>query len=418
MPLRTGVDSLKSVEILHVDTVKSQDIYATFSPRQKSDAAEFLLNLFTAACKKFKGTVRKWEGDGGFAFFHSSRQCGHSVLAAEYFLNQLVYVNAQTAKMAGVSDFKRNVRVKAHRGEIFIRNNSGLDSADPKDFDAFLKDKEKLAPYPNNLFITKQLYEKLDTNEKNKFEYFKDVAAGLLRTSIYRLRKIPREKVANVLAKGYELKRIREEDWNYINKVIWMHKANIAARNTITKGLIEKVHRDRAMITSSDLIELTLKALYHYLSVSTEEVQYRLSFWIPDIESENYLKMYPSRFPVLKGDKVDYRAVCLDDRIYKVCQSYIELKPIATPSVQAAYKEGSWMFFDGSQKRNKRRLASALQLPVYSLLGADKIGKGVLSLDSNMPDTFHNEEIEDWQEDLVHYLVNLALAVELMRKGH
>lgn len=416
------MDSLKCVEILHIDTVRSEELYSDFSPRQKSDAQEFLLNSFVAACKKFKGNVRDWAGDGGFAFFNSSKQCGNSVLSAEYFLNQLVYINAQTAKMANVSNFKRNVRITVHRGEIHIRNNSGLDSADPKDFDAFLKNEKKFAPYPNNLFITKELYGKLDTSEKNKFEHFKDITVRLLKTSIYRLKKIPREKVINVLAKGNELKSIRQEDWDYINKVIRMHKLNISARNTITRGLIENVHfgmkSNKRLITSSDLIELTLKALYHYLTVSTEEIQYRLSFWIPDFKNKNNLKMYPFRFPPIRGEKIDYRVVCLNDKVYKVCQAYNELRPIATPSVQAAYKEGSWAFFDGSQKREKRNMASALQLPVYSLLGIEKVGKGVLSLDSNMPDTFLNEEIEDWQEDLVHYLVNLALSIELLDKEH
>lgn len=416
------MDSLKSVEILHIDTARSEELYAAFSPRQKSDSQEFLLNLFAAACKKYKGVVRNWAGDGGFAFFNSSRQCGNSVLAAEYFLNQLVYVNAQTAKMANVQNFKRNVRITSHRGEIYVRNNSGLDSADPKDFDAFLKNEKKLAQYPNNLFITKELYNKLDIKEKNKFEHFKDIGLRLLKTSIYRLKKIPREKVINVLTKGNELRSIRQEDWNYINKVIRIHKLNIAARNTITTGLIQTINSSRKankkLIKSSDLIQLTLKALYHYLTVSSEDILYRVSFWIPDFNNRNNLKMYPFRFPPIQGEKIDYRVACLNDKKYKVCQAYSELRPIATPSVQAAYKEGSWIFFDNSQKKEKRKMASALQLPVYSLLGDTKVGKGVLSLDSSMPDTFLNEEIEDWQEDLVHYLVNLALSIELMEKGH
>jgi hypothetical protein len=222
------------------------------------------------------------------------------------------------------------------------------------------------------------------------------------------------------LAKGNELSSIRPEDWNYINKVIKMHKLNIAARNTITTGLIQKVNSstksNKKIIISSDLIKLTLKALYHYIAVSSEEIQYRVSLWIPDSKKNNNLKMYPFRFPQIKGEKINYRVVCLNDKKYKVCQAYDELRPIATPSVHAAYKEGSWVFFDDSQKRKNRSMASALQLPIYSLLGKKKIVKGVISLDSTMPDTFLNEEIEDWQEDLVHYLVNLALSIELMEK--
>jgi len=277
------------------------------------------LNSFAEACKRYKGTVRDWAGDGGFAFFNSSRQCGLSVQAAEYFLNQLVYVNAQTAKMASLSNFKRSVRLTAHRGEVYIRNNSGLDSADPKDFDSFLKNEKKLAPHPNNLFITKELYNRLDIKDKSKFEYFKDIGLRLLKTSIYRLKKIPREKVANVLAKGNELKSIRPEDWNYINEVILMHKLNIAARNTITTGLIQKVHSssrsNKKLIASSDLIELTLKALYHYLTVSSQDIQYRVSFWIPDLKNRKYLKMYPFRFPPITGEKGNFRVACLNDKI-------------------------------------------------------------------------------------------------------
>lgn len=42
-----------------------------------------------------------------------------------------------------------------------------------------------------------------------------------------------------------------------------------------------------------------------------------------------------------------------------------------------------------------------------------KIPVGVLTLDSDKPDMFLGEEVGMWQDDLVGFLVNLALAERL-----
>jgi hypothetical protein len=70
--------------------------------------------------------------------------------------------------------------------------------------------------------------------------------------------------------------------------------------------------------------------------------------------------------------------------------------------------------FDREQRAQRRDLASALQIPVYYWDESHaKVAVGVLSLDSDKPDMFLDEEVTLWQDDLVGFLVNIALAERL-----
>ena len=78
----------------------------------------------------------------------------------------------------------------------------------------------------------------------------------------------------------------------------------------------------------------------------------------------------------------------------------------------------TWFDFDKKQTLDRRSLSSALQLPVYCVrTDQTKDMKGVLCLDSDQPDTFLSAEVELWLDELVGFLVNLALAEKLRECG-
>jgi hypothetical protein len=416
---------LRGVEILHVDTAGSRALYKGISPQEKAQAQKLLKGLFQEVCQQYKGMLSQWAGDGGFGLFLSCKEIGNSARAAEAFLKHLPVVNAQTASALELgSPFLRSVRIKAHRGEVYLTRDPGLDSAAPKDFDDFLKNEKRFAPEEDEFFVTDEVHNVLPARQKRQFEFWCKVQAGSIRTSLYRMKRVPVECSEDIIGHGDRLKEIKQSDWNYLRTQIFAHRANVAARNIITKGLIDAVRRRKqqrkgSAIRASDLLQLTLNALYNYLRVSYPKCRIRVSYWRPVTKrGRPHLQMVDFRYPKDEATDPRHRVLPLSQTEYKACQAFNMVEPVATASVPAARRAGQWKDIYDGQACQKRGLASALQLPVYCVRDeGSKEAKGLLSLDSDKPDMFLPEEINLWRDDMVGFLANLALAEELRECG-
>lgn len=416
---RTAKGQLKMVEILHVDTAGSRDLFKELklSAPEKASCQKLMNESFVNICRKHKGYVQKWDGDGGFAFFFSDVEQGLAVKAGEDFLCHLPTLNVQTAIIIHANEFPRSIRIKAHRGEVFVTNNSSINSAEPRAFDDFLKYEKKLAPKEDDFFITKDLYEALPSISKKRFgEYQKSLSAGSIKTTLYLMKRKPVERTDNIFTRGDELKSITQDDWKYLRNHMVAQKVNIASRNSITMGLARIIQerntsiRTGSFICSQHIFELTLRGLYNYLRAIDKHHEFSICYWLTHEENgQKYLKMLDFRYPQAASTS-SIRKVSISDNDYKVCKAFNNIEPVVTPSVKLAYNVGNWKYFDKPQKKRKRDLQSAIQFPVYVRSGKAMIPKGVLSVDTNKPNFFLEEEIPLLKEELVHYLVNLSLA--------
>ena len=358
--------------ILHIDTASSRELYKDVSPVEKSRCAKFLKEYFEGICRKYRGTPSKWEGDGGFALFpfNTAEQIKNVFEASKSIVEGLPQLNAQTAKYLNWESFPRQVRLKAHKGEVVLTNHRGLDSADPKDFDDFLKHEKKFAPRNDELFVTHELHHHLSESEKKRFRLFKQrVKGGSLCTDLYRLCRAPVEKAEDILRRGDEVSAIRQSDWKYLRNQITAHFANIAARNQITKNLISylsSLSGKRRGINSGVIFDSTLDALYSYTHIIFPNCRIRISYWRA-VQKNNHtvLKMVSYRYPDGESTNPTKRVVSIEDRRYKVCECFLKKEPVVTPCVTEARLEKSWHDFGPQQVSEKRALDSALQIPVY-----------------------------------------------------
>jgi hypothetical protein len=418
---------LLPVEVLHIDTADSRRLFKESGANEfdKGDGLKLLKNDFAACCRRHGGVVRHWAGDGGFAFFLSTHNVGRSVAAAEAFIENIPHLNAATAIRLGAQSFGWEFRICAHRGEVLLSASVGIESADPENLDDFLKYAKRFAPVTDEFFITQHLYAAVAARVKKRFELFKaTVTAGDLHCGLYRLKRAPVAHADDILKHGDEVSEISPQEWSYLRATIRADRENVAARNLITKGLIQSIDSPPARRTEADicekrLLQLTVTALYNYLHAAFRKNKFSVCYWrLSEVAGKTYLKKAFCRYAegVLPGDRG--RRVRVDRQEFQICRAYQTRTPIATASVVGARLAGAWIDFDGGQKRSKRGLVSALQVPVYYVdAGNDRHCVGVLSLDSNRPDTFMPEELVHWQDDLVGFLVNIALA-ERMREVH
>lgn len=406
------------IEILFIDTAGSRKLYqsAKLNSAEKAKAQGLLKEQFREACAKHDGEIRAWNGDGGFAFFSSriESEFGGAVEAAKDFLKSIPHLDAQTALAFDVPEFTRSVRITAHRGEIFIPGDASLDSANPENFDDFIKGEKKFAPENDELFITSQLYSALSANIKRGFQYHEKVKFGSLSTDIYRLKKTPIKKTHDIFKLGDELSKITQAEWNYLKGQIIAHSRNVAARNEITKGLIRRVWQTRK-ISNEDILELTLDSLHAYLCLTFQKYKFRITYWRYSKEKngDEFLTIAGHRYPKEENISSPSRKVSIKDQQYQVCRAFRNKEALATPSVVSARntKPKLWFDFYNGQANKKRHLASAMQIPVYHRNEAnEKIMHGVLCLDSDKMDTFLQEEIPLWTEELIGYLANISLS--------
>lgn len=419
LPLQDG---LQIVAIIHIDTANSRELYKNISPLEKSRCAKLLKEFFEGIVKKRRGTLSKWDGDGGFALFPftNAKQIANVFEAGKTIVEELPHVNAQTAIILNRESFPRHVRLKAHKGEVFLAKNRGLDSADPQHFDDLLKHEKNFAPRNDEFFVTAELHHHFSETEKGCFQLFKkNVEGGSLRTNVFRLRREPYPKVEDILRRGDTISQITQTEWIYLRDQITQHFKNVAARNQITKNLIlhlsSPVRRKQRFISPEILLESTLDALYSYTHVIFPDCRIRISYWRAVLKAgRTVLKMVSYRYPNHEKTSLAKRLVAIDDERYKVSECFRKKEPVVTPCVNEARLQRLWHDFEPRQKTERRALDSALQIPVYcELSDGSKEMKGVVSLDADKPDMFLPDEVPLWRDALVGFFANLALAEKL-----
>ena len=417
---------LLATEILHIDTVGSQDFFSRLDTNQseKCECQRLLHDLFSQCCQKYNGNVAGWAGDGGHALFDARLSSGSSIRAAKEFIVGLNVLSQQTATILGrrvTSDLaRRSFRIKAHFGLVRFGECHETDSASPDVLDGFLKYEKSFAPLPDELFITKELRAILGAAEKEMFALFKEnVEFGEgTKTSLYRLQWRATNHARSIFEHGLGPQDVTDSEWQYLRTHILTQRMNVVARNSITTNLVKAVSSDMQSghLNGAILLKLTLQALYNYLRAVYPYYSFGISVWRP-LPPENRelekVACYPPR-------ECSERRVRLDDVRYLVVRAFNSCGSIVTPSVGEARLTGDWVDFDQSQTESTRGLHSAIQMPIYrtTVQYGDYLEKeslAVLSVESDKPDFFQREEADMWADEFVGYLANLALAETLHR---
>ncbi len=419
MPLREGS---QIVEILHLDGEASRDFYERVHANdyQKSQCQKLVRDLFIECCNAAGGHVASnWAGDGGYALFPASDGHSGAIKAAAEFLSSLDVLAQQTAtalsRGAESDGLARRFRIKAHRGEVYVSPDDGLVSGRPDQFDDFLKFEKNFAPVPNELFVTEQFHARLQGSEKDSFGvHLQEVNGGALRCKLYRLKATPREHARNLLIEN-DPEQIKPKEWRFLKAQLLSHRKNVAARNSITKGLIALLSSPEAggQLDPERLIQLTIRALHSYLRSVYPEHQFSVSVWLPfDEGSGTFLRKEYAMYP--EGAVASQRSVAITELGWKVVQAYRQNQVVVTSDVHDARNRGEWTDLAPLRSNGDRNLNSALQIPIYRSIRSESGNAtevlGVLSLDSDKPDMFLKEELDLWLEDLVGFLVNFALA--------
>ncbi|HEY5238493.1 MAG TPA: hypothetical protein VIJ62_08950 [Rhizomicrobium sp.] len=417
----TPEEGLQAVEVLHIDTMDSYKFFVRLgvNSAEKCDCQKLLENIFSECVQKYGGWVAtNWQGDGGHAFFPARLQSGNSVKAAKEFISKLPILARQTTAIVGHQGSEpgistRRFRVKAHFANVYLAGgDSRFDAAPAAEFDAFIKFEKQLAPVPDELFITDQLKDQLGSSAKQQFkEYRKKQAYGALQTAVHHLTAQPIEHARKIL----DVQRpqdLTDSEWHYLRTQIAAQKLNVAARNSITAGLIDFVSdpKNNGQITHDIVRRLTLTALYDYLRVVYPLHEFHLTVWNSiEIDGQIYLSNVAS-YP--DSAVTHERRVKANDMRYQVVRTFQTCNPSVTKCVSEARIDGSWIDFDDAQADHSRGLNSALEIPIY--MRVNRTGKkeplGVLSLDSDKPDLFVREELDLLTDDLIGFLANLALA--------
>jgi hypothetical protein len=418
-------EGLQAVEILHIDTVNSQEFFqrAKANPAEKQASQTILFDMFSDACRQEGGApANNWAGDGGHAFFSAREANGRSVRAARRFLANLPILAQQTATALGhgakLELAVRRFRIKAHFGLVRLTADGRFDAGRPEDFDAFLKHEKLLAPIPNELFITQQLLEQLGATERNLFREYKKVEDyGALRTSLHRLTTTPSHHGRNVLTAELQPGDIKPAEWRYLCSQIRAQRMNVAARNSITIGLMKELAASPGSgLKSEALLRLTLQVLFRYLRSIYPDQRFKATFWRRRDNVLDKVAAYP-----LGGQPMVPRQVSLNDRRFAVVRSYRSRTEVVTESVNESRLMNEWVDFDTSQQDPSRGLESSFQVPVYWSQNdieddfEDKELLGALSIDCDRPDFFLKAEVDVWTDDLVGFLANLALAEHIWR---
>ncbi|MFM9970838.1 MAG: hypothetical protein ACKVQK_20790 [Burkholderiales bacterium] len=419
---RENTNVLTAVEILNFDTAGSRLLYRGlgFNAEEKAKATILLKGHFERICAAHGGTFHDMAGDGACAFFISrqGKELGSSIRAGRDFLNELGDINAQTALALEKPTFNRQVRIAAHRGEIFLTSDAGTDSANPRDFDDFRKGEKKFAPHTDVLYLTEEVFRVLPASEKAKCENHMSVRYGEIRTKLFRYRRSPIRRTDDIFKHGDSIKQIGPAEWRYLRTQIVNHFRNTHARNLITKGLITYLDSAKPsrqpLLPAKLLLDLTLDAMFEYLKLAFERHPINLCFW-RKIEKKGKPYLSKVAWRGVDGAKsTGRRETVASESRFKVCQAFGKCESIVTPSIASERLSKSWVDFPGLSKTEKSKRMSALQIPIYveNRQHSRKV-LGVLSLDSDAPDVFLPEEILLWTDELVGFLANLSLAEQL-----
>lgn len=418
---------LQPVAILHIDTVGSREFFSSFevNAAQKCDCQRVLENLFSECCREGGGyAAPNWQGDGGHAFFLVQNPQANFLKAAQAFVSNLGVLAQQTATIIGsratALTAQRKFRIKVHFGLVYLTPDGKCDAAPSKDFDAFLKYEKDLAPIPDEIFIMEQLREQLSSDEKLKFARFieqKDY--GELKTSVYRMKLQTSNHGRQLLESKRSVKDVSQKELDYLIAQICAQRLNVAARNSITLGLIAAVTKDGGGALNHQLFtKLTLRAMYRYLRAVYPNQKFHVCMW--------RLADGPEASSIVKSDThpsetTSSRELRLEDVQFQAVKAFNTCHPVVTESVSEARLAGQWVDFHPSHRESSRHLHSAIQFPVYRVLsenppaGCERETLGVLSIDCDRPQTFLNDELDLWTSDLTGFLANLALAEHIRR---
>jgi hypothetical protein len=406
----------RAVEVLHIDTVGSQSFFERLKvrPAEVASCTHILRAAFSKHCLAHGGHVEDWAGDGGYAFFPVKTRYGKSVAAALSFIEDADRLVRQTASTLGnrfpAEDVRRSFRIQAHLSKVYFDKLSRMRSALPSDLTSFLKHERDLVDFPDQLYITEQLYERLDPTERKKFEKVRSSAPyGLLTTSIWRRKREASRRARPILDGEVEAKDLTQKEWAFLKAHVLAQKMNAAARDTITTGLIDDIwSRRRHSIARQVLSRLTIETLYNYLRTIYPNIDFRLSLWRPAKSMLKKVLIYPLR-------SSPPRQVNSSDRRFAVVQCLLTGQPIVFPSVVGARHENVWTDID---PKTPAKTISMVQLPIYRTRSRIAIREkgttmAVLSVHANYPDFFMREELAMWSDDLVGFLADLALAESL-----
>lgn len=420
-------EGLQPVEILHVDTQGSQEFFVALrvNDSEKCDCQRILFELFSRCCQQYGGHVAaNWAGDGGHAFFPATHKSGQCIQAAKEFISKIPILAQQTTTTLGrrihSDEARRKFRIKAHFGLVRITSDAKFDAASAAVLDAFLKNEGVLAPVPDELFITEQLFAQLGSAEKSRFKLYRESRNyGALTTALYQLESQPTNHARSLLQVEEVPTLITESEWDYLVKQIRGQAMNVIARNSITIGLTRYLaNQQSGWIDPKVMEKLTMRALFNYLKAMYPQRQFHLALW-KEIKQDglDYLEkvaIYPTKPPMTP------RRVQLSEINYQAVISFVSCAPVVTQCVTESRISGEWVDFDPTQEDPIRGLHSAIQVPIYR--PKNRVGEvviketlGVLSVDTDKPDFFLVEEVDLWTEDLRGYLANLALAEHIRR---
>jgi hypothetical protein len=413
------------VEILHIDTVNSQEFFrrAGANDSEKCDSQNALEQTFRECCDRYGGEVRRWNGDGGFAYFSLRKGGSGALRAAKDFIGKLSQLASKTATIlnrpAERELARRDFRIAAHFCVLERGRDPGNDSDASGEFDAFLKHERLLAPHSNELFVTQQFFNHLPSADKSRFHlHAKKKKFGNLVTSIYRLKSQTHSRAKQFEDGELSWRDIKQSDWDHLIRHTRLRRGSTHSRNQITTSLARIVWEERRPLSGNDVTFHTMRALYNFFCALHPNDQFNLALWRPANEDgTDYLDkvaVYP------RPELFVPRRLLLADYRYQMVRSFVSCNVVVTPSVDEARLAGEWLDFDKSQNTPKRALHSAIQLPLYS--NKNDIGEpvvrdmcGVLSIDTNKLNFFVQEDLDLWIEDLTGYLANLALGEHMRR---
>ncbi len=400
----SNLDGVRPAEILLIDTVESRDFFARLgvSSVEKADCQTLLLDAFSTSCQNAGGILGSWAGDGGFALFSAERDSGNAIRAARNFISNIPWLNQQTKRALGdrvsPDDAQRRFRIAAHFGLVNFNAQQTATSSSSQ-LDDFIKYERHWAPVSDELFITEQLRDQLQGPQKEIFERFRNREThGTLTSALYRM----------------PLGGLTSAEQRHLVRHIYSQKLNIAARDSITVGLIEQAAN--GSIGRDELSSLTIRTLYNYLTVDRKPHRFQLTLWRRLLDPATNLTIGLERAMSYPSTSVAARTVSLDQSQYQVVRAFLTGSPIATPSVNAARLQGDWADFDLTDGRVD--MLSSLQVPIYRV--RPQVGgfsqrdmRGILSIDSDKPDLFVEQEVGFWLDELTGFLANLALAEHL-----
>lgn len=425
--MTTGQPGLQGnipVEILHIDTAGSREFFARCEAdnAEKSLCQGLIKDLFVLCVTEAGGELGVWAGDGGCAFFRIDSGSGNCIAAAEAFLARLPQLAHQTHTTLGrrisLQDARRAFRIKAHLGIVHFGDGGAATAAGRSDqFDDFLKFERKWAITTNEFYVTGHLYKELNGSQRALFDHVRgEEQHGSLNSALYHLHRRAElhDTEKRFLKEGFDHREMTAAEWEYILKQLLSYRVNVAARNSITKGLIESAAQ-HTPLSRDTFVGLTLEALHQYLKIERDPADFELALWRPVGTPANSLKIsavYP------RVSTLPNREVPLDDLRYKAARAFKTLTPVVVPSVDAARMKGEWVEFDVANGRPRSLMQSTMQIPIYRkvYLGEDvfeKQPRAVLSINSDRPNLFMQHEAQNWVEDLVGFLANLALGEHL-----